>query len=53
MIDLRDHSGDMTPEERIMAAAIIMRDAIEEIDTHDAASASRHAANHAMTSARE
>lgn len=43
----------MTREERITAAAIIMRDAIEEMLAHEAASASRQAANHESTSARE
>lgn len=44
---------DMTREERITAAAIIMRDAVEEMLAHDAASASRQAANHETTSVRE
>lgn len=44
---------DLTREERIMAAAIIMRDAVEEMLAHEAASASRQAANHSITSARE
>ncbi|MFE7198474.1 hypothetical protein [Microbacterium oxydans] len=44
---------DMTREERIIAAAVIMRDTVEEMLAHDAASASRQAANHATTSARE
>lgn len=44
---------DMTREERITAAAIIMRDAVEEMLAHDAASASRQDVNHETTSARE
>lgn len=44
---------DMTREERIMAAAIIMRDAVEEMLAHEAATSSRQAANHESTSARE
>ena len=43
----------LTHEERIDAAAIIMWDATEEMLAHDAASASRQAANHEITSARE
>ncbi len=44
---------DMTREERITAAAIIMRDAVEEMLAQDATSSSRQAANHESTSARE
>lgn len=44
---------EMTREERITAAAVIMRDAVEEILAHEASSASRQAANHSITSVRE
>lgn len=42
----------MTREERIAAAAIIMRDAIEDM-AHETASTSLHEANQETTSARE
>lgn len=44
---------DLTREERITAAAIIMRDAVEEMLAHDAASSVRHEDSQASTSARE
>lgn len=45
--------ADLTSEERITAAAIIMRDAIEEMLAHETTSSSLQAANQASTSARE